>query len=269
MNFQTIFYPQKKDLYTTIDVVRANQPERLKFSKPTHYPIPGLPKHDLIDKMSEYESSGFKFMMSNGERKISPVCPVYHCTFGFDSPESKPYLTIFNEGVIKEKPFILSTIKQDREPERRGSAILLVGHFKNPHEIIKIMSAYIQDTCEIVRNNALRVMAATMEKAKIYDVNLLPIMELLDSPSVTDRNKALYVLSVAVKSKSNRKLMIKMGGDHMIQILSLKQLNNHDIAYQLLKKLSGKDFGEHNIAGWQQWLAQTHNSLANIKELRY
>ena len=189
--------------------------------------------------------------------KYTTHCPVYHCALGFDAPELKPYLTVFNEGAILQRELILKTLKQDRDPQRRESAAMLVGHFENPRDIIQVMSAYIQDPNNGVRNNAMRVTAATMEKAKIYDVNLTPILEMLDSPVDTDRNKALYVLSVAVKDKANHAVILEKGAQHIIEMLALKQLNNHDIAHLVLKKISGKDLGAHNIVGWQRWLANT------------
>ena len=262
VDFQTVIYPDKPDLYTTVEVVPSTQPERMRFTQPTHYPTKKVSKHDLIDKMTEYQRTGFNLMLSKKMTQLSTTCPVFHCAFGFDFPELKPYLAIFNEGAIKQRPLILNTLKQDRDPERRESAAMLVGHFNNPRDIIQVMSEYIQDASAGIRNNAMRVMAATMEKAKIYDVNLKPVLEMLDSPSVTDRNKALYVVSVAAKDKTNHPLIVTEGASHIIQLLALKQLNNHDIAYLILKLLSGKDLGEHNIMGWQQWLAFTLNTTA-------
>ncbi|WP_156812621.1 hypothetical protein [Legionella tunisiensis] len=43
-------------------------------------------------------------LMANNQLNIKDTsCPVYHCVSGFHHPQLKPYLKIFNAGVIKEK----------------------------------------------------------------------------------------------------------------------------------------------------------------------
>ena len=266
VDFQTVFYPNNKDIYTTIEVVKSNKPERLRFVVPTHYASDKTPKpkHDLINEMMTYQLTSFQLIYSHKLKASNISCPVYHCFAGFDNPDLKPYLAVFNQGVIKEKKLILDTLKEDPDPERRAAAELLVGHFKDPREIIQISTLFVQDKADGVRNNAMRVMAATMQKSKQYDVHLMPIIEMLDSVNVTDRNKALYVLSVAMKSKSNQKTIIQNAGKQLIQLLALKQLNNHDLAYQILKKLSSRDFSESNIPAWQNWLASVTSKITLI-----
>jgi hypothetical protein len=256
VDFQSIIYPDNKNIYTTIEVVQHNQLARLRLVEPRHYASdkPPIPKHDLIDKMMKYQTESFQLIFDHKLKKSSAPCPVYHCFVGFDYPNLKPYLAIFNQGVIKEKKLVLDTLQHDDDSERRAAAVMLVGHFQDPHEIMRVLTSYISDQSVSVRNNVMRVMAATMEKAQLYDVNLTPIFALLDAPNVTDRNKALYVLSIAMKLKSNQRVIVQKGGTQLIQLLALKQLNNHDFAYSILKELSGKDLGEHNIAGWQTWL---------------
>jgi hypothetical protein len=45
-------------------------------------------------------------------------------------------------------------------------------------------------------------------------------------------------------------------------MLKLKQPNNHNISYQLLKKISGKDFGEDNSIAWEKWIMEKQNVVA-------
>jgi len=98
--------------------------------------------------------------------------------------------------------------------------------------------------------------------AKITDVDATPFLDLLASPSVTDRNKALYVLFAVSQSPEGKKQLIQQGGDRLLAILQLKQLNNHGIAYLILKQLSGRDLGEHNISAWRAWLNEAQTTVA-------
>ncbi|WP_019217962.1 hypothetical protein [Legionella tunisiensis] len=83
----------------------------------------------------------------------------------------------------------------------------------------------------------------------------------MTSPKTTDRNKALSVLAKAAESRDDKNYYSK-GGDKLLAILKLKQPNNHEIAYIILKKISGKNFGENNIDAWKKWLESAQVGLA-------
>ena len=77
----------------------------------------------------------------------------------------------------------------------------------------------------------------------------------------TDRNKALLVLLNAANSSSSKQLIIREGTKQLVSLLRLKQPNNHEMAYDLLKKISGKDFGSHNPDAWEKWLETMNQHL--------
>lgn len=207
--------------------------------------------------MIKYDRIGLALMMNNKIKQLAAPCPVYHCAMGFEHPKLKPYLKVFNDGAIKEKAMILETLNHDLDPARRAAAAFLVGHFRDPHEIISVLSPHISDKDEEVRNNVMRVIGATMAKAKIIDIDVSPFLNALDSPSTTDRNKALYVLFNAADSKAAKQVILQKGGKQLVALTRLKQPNNHDWAYLILKKISGKDFGATNSAGWAAWVSSS------------
>lgn len=261
VDFNTIFYPGNKNQYTTIEVVQKDQPERLRYIN-TEYAKNYKLKADLINQMIAFSNLEFQLMINNQLNLKDISCPVYHCISGFHHPKLKPYLEIFNTGVIKEKTLIINTLNGDPDPSRRAAAAFLLGHFKDPNEIISLLMRHVNDRDSGVRNNVIRVIAATIFKAKIDHINVLPFLDLLDSPETTDRNKALGVLAKAVESQDGKKIIIQKGGEKLLTILKLKQPNNHDIAYLILKKISGKDFGDNNIAAWKKWLESAQIGLA-------
>lgn len=256
VDFGSVQYTDKKNTYTTIEVVKKNQSDRLLFSnsviKQKKYPI----QHDLIQQMIDYDEIEFKLFASRQfeQDPKKNVCPVYHCFLGFDHPKLKPYLSIFNRGVIKEKQLILDTLDHDPSPERRAAAAFLLGHFKDPKEIVALLSSHINDPDAGVRNNVLRVIGMTIKKAKITDIQAKPYVDLLKSTQATDRNKALMVLYTAAQSRDSKSIIIQEGGANLVSLLRLKQPINHDAAYQVLKKVSGKNFDEYDYSAWENWV---------------
>lgn len=255
VHFHSTFYPTERDQYITIEVVEKTQPERLTFLTPVSE-IKKYSHHaDLIEKMREFDALGMRLAISHQLNATNIRCPVYHCVFGFDHPKLKPYLNIFNTGAIKEKEKILNTLNNDPDPERRAAAAFLVGHFKNPKEIISTLSKHINDKDQTVRNNVIRVIGLTMIQGHIDHINIAPFLKLLKSPYGTDRNKALAVLVSASSDAATRSLIINEGRDDLLALLQLKQLNNHEWVYLLLKKISGKNYGEYDIAAWDKWFS--------------
>ena len=249
---EMITYPNDTNHYVTIDVVKKNEQRRLRFVSPIFKGEKYPERHDIIEKMQDFTRVQLQLMLRTN---IQPggECPVYHCVSTFDNPKLKPYLFLFNKGAIQEKQLILDTLKQDANPQRRAAAAFLVGHFKDPQEIISVLSKYVEDKDEVVRNNVMRVIGATMLKSHINTVDAAPFLELLDSPSVTDRNKSLFVLYSIADSQAGKQFMLREGRQRLLAVLKLKQPNNHDFAYRIIKKLSGQDFGEYNIAAWNAW----------------
>lgn len=202
VDLQVVFYPDQNQLYSTLEVIDKQHPERMRFlnttskassdKKRVHQP-------DLIESMMKYEELAFQLVMHKKVSAHSP-CPVYHCTVGFEHPQLKPYLSRFNRGGVHEKAFIEKTLNHDSDPERRASAVFLVGHYQDPDEIIKVLSPHVTDQNEGVRNNVMRVIGSTLQKMKVHDMDVSPFLDALDSPYTTDRNKALYVLLNAPKS---------------------------------------------------------------------
>lgn len=251
----TTSYPTEKTSYTTIEVVQKNQPERLRFVNP-ETPINNVPHTlDLIDKMIEYNELGDKLAATHQLDPYDYSCPAYHCVYGFTHRKLKPYLQIFNAGALNQRELILDTLNKDMNPERRATAAFLVGHFTDPKEILSILLPHVNDNYAVVRNNVMRVISATMSKAHISDINVEPFLDLLNSPYGTDRNKALGTLFEATASKSAKEIIIQKGKENLLALLRLKQPNNHEYAYLILRKISGKNYDEYDIKKWEDWFS--------------
>lgn len=260
VQFNTVIYPDNKNKYTTIEVISHNDTRRLRFlpiQNTIHYKKNSKP--DLVDKMVVFEGSAMNISLNNQLNKREPECPVYHCLAGFYHPELKDSFKLFTQRASKEKKLLIQTLNKDPNPERRSAAIFLLGFLNDPDEIISLLTRHVMDPDDDVRNSAMRVMGTTMHKAGIYKIDVSPFLNLLDSPFDTDRNKSLLILLSAANLTSSRELIIRDGKKQLVSLLRLKQPNNHDMAYDLLKKISGKDFGSHNVSAWEKWLDSRHS----------
>ncbi|MFC3908684.1 hypothetical protein ACFORL_06285 [Legionella dresdenensis] len=263
VDFQTVFYPNDKNIYTTIEVIKANDSSRLKFvNAAVKQPEKKQPKRkkDLIDQRIEFDNYEMQLMQQGKIKPGKYECPVYHCVTGYAEPRFKPYLAKFNTGAVRQKKLILDTLNHDPVPERRAAAAFMVGHFTTPDAVFAALLPHVNDSDEGVRNNVMRVIGSTMDKAQKYDLDLTPFINMLNSPYGSDRNKALYVLLYATHYEPNKKIIARQAGAKLIDLLALKQPNNHDTAYQVLKEISGEHFSDQDITGWKKWMAKQINS---------
>jgi hypothetical protein len=251
-----VFYPGEEQRYFTIDVVKNGDKKRLRFVDNEKPSTSYSKTNDIVDKMDDYVQQNARLMLENKTDGKTMHCPVYHCINDFSHPEAKPYLSLFNQAIVKQKALILETLSHDPNPNRRASAAFLIGHMHDPHEIIMTLLPYVDDPSSAVRNNVIRVIAVTMQKAQINDVDPTPFLALLQSPYDTDRNKSLYVLSHIADSKEKHNILIQHGAS-LVALLQLKQPNNHEPAYSVLRKLTTKPFGEYDIVAWKRWLNDT------------
>jgi len=94
---------------------------------------------------------------------------------------------------------------------------------------------------------------AAFDRNREYPVK--DLIAALEFPSAEDRNKSAYVLVSLVKSPRYRTAIDKEAVPSLLKLLRLRQANNHDPAYEILKELSGKTFGDRDYKDWESWAA--------------
>ena len=100
----------------------------------------------------------------------------------------------------------------------------------------------------------LRVLAVIANDHPEIAIPLDPVLEALQFPTTTDRNKASAILAGLARRPEHRAAIRANAGPALIAMLALAQPNNHDFAYEILKLISSRDLGEHAIAEWRAWL---------------
>jgi hypothetical protein len=245
--------PPKPSIYVTVDLVdQADQAKRMNFLPSPHKSF--LDPGHLLAAWEAYQDLGLKLMLS-GDLKVSEKCPAFHCVVGFDDPRLKQYGAQFNDQVPKYESTLYEILREDQDPRHRANAVFLLAHTHDGKKLVRNLTPSIRDEAEEVRNNVMRVFGYVGQFHPELTLPTEAIAEALNFPTTTDRNKALFALASISQITNQREYLIKNTGSLLVSILKLQQPNNHDLAYSVLKTLSGRNFGEHDYSAWEKWLA--------------
>lgn len=248
-----ILYQNDPLTHITIDVVERKDKHRLAY----FLPKPHLSISDsanLIAKWRQYEKTGFAIVFKTKKFPTFKHCPAQHCLFGFEHPALQKYKNTFNTAE-KYKANLIEIARHDKDEYRRAAAIFVLGHIKNDQELITAILPSIRDSSSLVRNNVMRVLGAVLSNNRTAQVSITEVCNALDYPSTTDRNKALYMIFSLINDQTNAEYVKRHAGHYLMSTLKLQQPNNHDFSYQILKKISGKNYGERDYNAWEKWLS--------------
>lgn len=253
----TYFAPHPGD-YVTVDVVEPQDAaKRMSF-----LPEPKGQFDDpdgLIALWEQYLQLAFEIQRA-GQFEYPKTCPAWHCTHGFENPKLAPFLEKFSKFVPSNEKKLARILREDARPQFRGNAAFLLAHIKSGQAVVKYVLGSIRDSSELVRNNAVRVLSDIAMKHPEIEIPVEPILQALNFPATTDRNKAGYTLVSPSQKEKNKKAIIQSVGQILLDMLKLQQPNNHDPAYAILKNISGQNFGERDYEAWEKWLktAEVH-----------
>lgn len=248
-----VMYPNETNkAYITIDVVEEKQRSRLSM----FLQQPSNQFHDpdgLIHAWNKYSNEQFNHFLKTKQLMTPTICPVFHCVFGFEG-KYKKYQTLFDTKVEKNKQILINMLSEDKDENHRAAAAFLLAHIKDGSELVRVLTPSIRDSNNTVRNNAMRVLAAALEKLKTADFPVSEAIAALDFPNDTDRNKALFLLNSLAQQPRYASYIATHAGDLLLANLAMSQPNLHDSAYHVLQKMSGKNYGERDYAAWKSWL---------------
>ncbi len=250
------YFKEGRPIYLTIDLVdTADADTRLAFaSAPTGKPL--ADPDGLLAAWQGYEKTAMSLMSQGKLGQAERACPAFHCIVGFAHPELESYGTLFETKVPEHRETLAKILMESSDEVQRGSAAYLLAHINDGQELVTALLPATRDPSYLVRNNVLRVLQQVAREQKDLDIPLEPIVQALNFPATTDRNKSLALLDGLANRPALRGAIARQAGTTLIEILKLVQPNNHDYAYSILKKISGQDFGEHNVDAWRAWLDQ-------------
>lgn len=264
VKLSVIYYSGTRKPYATLDIVKKSEQDRIPNKKRVNNRKQMDLKQEiklLFQTWDDYNTQKMKLIRTSEISFGKVTCPVMHCTFGFNQEETKSILPKLQEGVIKYKQDLFNIIALSQNDQQRGDAVFILANDTNYNEVAGFLIHYTDDSSDLVRNNVMRVLGAIIAKHKISNLNINKIIQALNYPYVTDRNKAAYVLLGMIKSDPNiHQQVIQQAGFTLVELLKLSQPNNHDFAYHILKEISHKNYSEYDYQSWSAWLATQHES---------
>ncbi|WP_347922924.1 hypothetical protein [Pontimicrobium sp. SW4] len=240
-----------------IDFVEAKEAKmRLNYRtiNTKHFDDP----NGLIAKWQEYEELSYQ-LFKDGEIK-DYSCPVIHCLWSFNHPKLEPYLDAINTYAPKHKDELINILNTSELADQRASAAFLLAHAEmNNEDLLQTLMPSIRDAESSVRNNSMRVIYYMARAFPDMEFNISKIIDALDFPSFTDRNKALVILRSIPLDNLNKEDSKRLS-EILIEILEKKDAHNYKNAYTVIKKWSQKDYDENDIESWKKWaISNTEN----------
>lgn len=210
----------------------------------------------LLALWDEYEDKAMGMLMSGTVKHDAEPCPFWHC-FTFAHPSLVRYREAFAKRVPAVERELVAVLREERRDSRRAAAAYLLAHLVSGERVVELLLPSIRDPSELVRNNAMRVLAMIAMHRPEIAIPIAPILAALRYPTTLDRNKASAILAGLTSRELGakaREQIIAGAGELLVDMLALKQPNNHDFAYRILKQVSGRDLGEHAVESWRAWL---------------
>ena len=206
---------------------------------------------DLIAKWYEYETISTA-LFYNG--KITDMdCPVIHCTWSFNHADLAPFLAYFAENAPKHRKELIELLNHSDLPKNRAAASFLLAHANiEPDELAAILTPSVRDPYRLVRNNSMRVLYYIARANPEANIDIPSVIDGIDYPSFTDRNKALVILrSLPLDNLSevqeDRLIPI------LLEIMEKKDAHNYKNAHTVLKKITMQVYSSADIAQWRNW----------------
>jgi hypothetical protein len=247
--------PDENAVFATIELVdRADASARLSFDAA---PTGSVADPDgVLEAWDEYQREAFELIQA---RQIEPRfdhCPAFHCIVGFDHEALAPYLERFDRAARGHHAELVRVLREDADESKRGNAAFVLAHAKDASQLVRDLVPSLDDPAALVRNNALRVLWMTALKDKSVEIPFEPLARRLDDPDGGCRNKAALLMSALADRPEYRQFILGIG-PAVLRLLRLEKPNTHDPAYQILRTVSGADFGERDYARWAAWLEAT------------
>ncbi len=248
------FQPENMVLHITLDVVEPQDVSR-------RMPFAPEPKGEvadpggLIKEWATYEDLALGLVETGELQPEAEKCAALHCPFGHKHPKLRKYEKIFVEGAKKSAGALIQVLKGDSRAEYRAAAVYVLAYWKDQKKkLVDVLVEATRDFDPLVRNNALRVLGDIAEFHTEIAVPIGPILPALDYPKVSDRSKALYVAYLlALNSNAARDEILKSSVGNLISLLENKQPDHRELAHNILRKISGKEFTDVDVRAWTAW----------------
>ncbi|AGC43395.1 hypothetical protein MYSTI_02066 [Myxococcus stipitatus DSM 14675] len=249
-------YAQGMTMRVTVDVVDLGDEWRLEYAPA---PTGSVPEPEgLLTAWSTYLTRMWRLVNSGViSTEDTEPCRAFHCFYGPGHPELMPLEAPLLSGVPGHFETLVRMAHTDADATKREKAAYLLAYGPSRDEVARALVPLMNDPNEAPRNAAMRVLWKLQEKADTPLVPLEKVLRGLQGPLISDRNKAAGLLAVLVaKDTSRRGDILQEAGQVLLEMATAKQVIERKPALDVLRTLSGKDFGE-DLARWRTWVQET------------
>lgn len=247
VNFETVYYPKDQSIYTTIQIFDHD------FPRSDNYPdYQAKAGRDVVDDMILFTEKIPQLYLKYPRFADNPVCKDFQCIVP-DDPVVENDLQNFRNSVEKNPELVKQTIEHDPILDRRRAAIFLLAYFKDPNEIAQVLNQTLQDKNYYIRHDTLRVYGELYAKAPQIQFDINRVLLSLKADHVAERNKALIFINEMLSEHKYQQEVKHQAALQLVKLLKLKQPNNHDLAYEILVKISRHPYPAQAISVWEEW----------------
>ena len=255
ISLTTSFDGDTNDIDVTIELVdTADAESRLSFAAA---PTGSVEDPDgVLAAWAEYQSTALDLVNA---RQMSPEilladCPALHCVFGFDHDKLGPFLARFDRAARENRATLLRVLRENSDAEERAAAVFVLAHGKDADWLVEALHPSLDDPAAEVRNNVLRVMSMIAQTDDRIEIPFAPLARRIDDPSGGVRNKtSLLIAAIAHRPEYRDDILAILPS--VMRLLRMAKPNNHDPAYEILKTISGRNYGDRDYARWEAWVA--------------
>lgn len=258
LDLSVVGYPNPyRGYFITVDAVDAKD-------KAARMPFRDEPTADVQDTSGALAEWGkyskqvlaLSRRFGGGLKPFDPKdCPVLYCVASFEEKELQPFLDPMKDAATKGADTLAKMALEDKNANKRQVALFLLAFTNDAAKVMPVLAKAIYDPDELVRNDAMLIMASIANKG--IDV-AYPVKELsaaLDFPTTRGRNKAVAVIAILAKNYKYKRVIEEDAVPTLLKLLHLQQPNNHEWAYETLKDLSGKHYKDEDYDSWSKWAA--------------
>ncbi|QSQ17538.1 hypothetical protein [Myxococcus landrumensis] len=249
-------YAKDMTLRVTVDVVDLGDEWRLEYAPAPTGSV--AEPEGLLAAWSAYLTRMWQLVNSGVvSTEDTEPCRAFHCFYGPGHPELMQLEAPLLAGVPKHFETLVRMAHTDVDAEKREQAAYLLAYGPSRDEVARALVPLMNDSNEAPRNAAMRVLWKVQEKADRPLIPLEKVLRAIHGPLISDRNKAAGLLAVLVTQDASRRGdILQETGQVLLEMATAKQVIERKPALDVLRALSGKDFGE-DAASWRAWVQET------------
>jgi len=224
-----------------------------------HFDLREPPEEDVV--LPEEITSTYRRFMENLEaaiRRGESGDDVTHGHSLVSNPEARAVQEQFIPLAKDHLAELRNVLRNSSEEEQRATAAYVIGYAPNKREILDDLQYALKDPDSGVRNNAARNLVALAVLARLDPESGLKIeptwfIEMLNSLSWTDRNKALWALQTLTDKRDPSVLeqLRDRALPALIEMARWKSLGHALPAYMLLGRIAGLP-EQQLLDGWNR-----------------